>query len=263
MPLIKPFGSFLQRRFDSRPKPVATSLADVSAAVSDAALEAIDAETAHLIGRVIHQNRTAFSPPLPLPAGRLPVARDTGSPPLQSVSFEEMYARTKRLEGEILEFSTRLQAESLDVDDSGRLARLLVTIREAVHSAKSLKDIRHNLDDFQSSEVGVLADYLDHFRCIMIAFYSDLFGMRGQNAKDISFEDLVETIQSVRARHDDLHAKIFSDISIGTVRQADVSSLLNVNREILNANLALVNALSFYHLDPAQAKAFSRLPGIN
>jgi hypothetical protein len=41
-----------------------------------------------------------------------------------------------------------------------------------------------------------------------------------------------------------------------------MSSLLNVNREILNANLALVNALSFYYLDATTADAFSRLPGV-
>jgi len=197
-----------------------------------------------------------------LPPGRLPVDCDTTTGSMQHKNYADRYALTKRLEGEILEFTTRMQAESLQTEDAERLAQLLLTIREAVHSAKSLKDIRHNLDEFQISRNHKLNEYLDHFRRVMIAFHADLFALRRVDGNDVSFEDLVETAQSIRQRHDDLHAEIFSDISAGTIRQTEVSSLLNVNREILNANLALVNALSFYYLDTTRADAFSRLPGI-
>jgi len=248
-PLIPPLARFLERRFVAGSRPVATALADVNAAVSDAALTAIETETAHLIGRVIDQSRAAFSPTLPLPPGRGPAA------------FERMYARTKQLEGEILAFTTRLQAESLDREESERLVRLLRTIREAVHSAKSLQDIRHDLDAFCASGDDVIDAYLDYFRGCMNGFLADLYTLRHENGAAVLFEDLVVVVESVRRRHDELHAKVFADIRTGAVRQTDVSSLLNVNREILNSNLALSSALSSYHLDAAQADAFSRLPG--
>ncbi len=260
-PLIKPFARFLEHRFVAGSQPVATALADVNAAVSDAALMAIETETAHLIGRVIDQSRAAFSPTLPLPPGRAPVDRDPAPRTAEPADYEQMYARTKRLEGEILAFTTRLQAESLDREESERLERLLRTIREAVHSAKSLKDIRHNLDAFYASGDEVSDGYLDHFRGCMNGFLADLYSLRHENGAAVSFEDLVAAAQSVRHRHDELHARVFADIRTGAIRQTDVSSLLNVNREILNSNLALSAALSSYHLDAAQADAFSRLPG--
>ena len=263
VPFIETFARFLQHRFESRPRPVAISLADISATFSDAALDAIEAETAHLISRVIEQNRAVFSPPLPLPSGRLPIDYGPALRPGPADSYEDKYALTKRLEGEILEFTTRLQAESLDAEASERLVRLQSMIREAVHSAKSIKDIRHNLDEFYSSGNTTLNDYLDHFRGVMMSFNSELFALRHDDGEVVSFENLVELVQSVRRRHDELHAEIYSGIRTGKIRQNEVSSLLNVNREILNASLALVNALSFYYLDTARADAFNRLPGIN
>lgn len=261
VPLIVPLGRFLERRFVADSQPVATALADVDAAVSDAALTAIETETAHLIGRVIDQGRAAFSPPLLLPPGRAPVDRSPAPGSAEPTGFERMYARTKQLEGEILAFTARLQAESLDPEDSERLMRLLRTIREAVHSAKSLKDIRHNLDAFHASADEVIDGYLDHFRGCMNGFLADLYTLRHENGQAVSFEDLVAAARSVHHRHDELHARIFADIRTGAVRRTDVSSLLNVNREILNSNLALSSALSLFYLDAAQADAFSRLPG--
>ncbi|RLA25259.1 MAG: hypothetical protein DRR11_20995, partial [Gammaproteobacteria bacterium] len=260
--LTGPFARFLQQHIGSKQQPVATVLADVSATVSDVALEAIGVETAHLICRVIEQNRAVFSPSLPLPPGKFPVLYKAKSDLIQQGSYADRYVLTKRLEGEILEFTTRVQKESLQAEDTEKLGRLLLAIREAVHSAKSLKDVRHNLDEFQTSGNHMLNEYLDHFRGVMIAFHAELFALRREDADEVSFENLVETAQSIRQRHDDLHTEIFSSISAGTVHQAEMSSLLNVNREILNANLALVNALSFYYLDAATADAFSRLPGV-
>lgn len=260
VPIIKPFAAWLDRRFQTATQAEAHYLPEVSAEVADVALRAIDEETAHLIARVVRQNMLAFSPPLPVPPGRLPV-ETTDQARRETERFDAMYDRTKRLEGEILRFATRLQGQPLDEAESRRLSQLLSAVRQAVHSTKQLKDIQHNLQAFEDSPGSRVNAHLDHFRSVMGSFTSELYSLRRPGQSHPAPEDIVELLQNVRERHDQMHVEIYGDIASGAVPEAETSSLLNVNREILNSNLSLLSALADYHLDPEKALDLKRLPG--
>ncbi len=258
VPLLKPFAGWLEQRF-VRPLPaMARYLPDVNPAVVDAGLQAIERETARLIARIIRLNMLAFSPPLPVPPGRLPVAVEQPEEP--SGRFGVLYDGTKQLEGEILSFAIRVQSQPLDESQSRRLSQLLSAGREAVHATKQLKDIRHNLREFEALGSPRLLAYLDHFRNVQGSFYAALYALRRAGQQGVRPEDLLECIQQVHAWHDELHGQIYADVSAGTIPQAETSSLLNVNRELLNSNLSLLTALADFHLTPEQALDFRRLP---
>lgn len=262
LPFISPFARFLESRFAAEPEMSARYLSGVSPSLTDAAMRAIERETARLIHRVITQNMRAFHPPIPLPPGRPPVPGEEEPLNLRDRAFEDSYSMTKRLEGEIIAFTTRLQAQPLDEPASQRLTQLLSAVREAVHSSKLLKDIRHNLEDFSASINEPVRRYLDHFRSVTTSFYGDLYGLRRSGQDTIDVEDLVEAIQEVRRRHDQMHGEIYVSINEGKLREMEISSLLNVNRETLSSNLALLMALRDFHLEPSQAETVRQLPGI-
>jgi phosphate:Na+ symporter len=262
LPFISPFARFLESRFAAEPEMSARYLSGVSPSLTDAAMRAIERETARLIHRVITQNMRAFHPPIPLPPGRPPVPGEEEPLNLRDRAFEDSYSMTKRLEGEIIAFATRLQAQPLDEPASQRLTQLLSAVREAVHSSKLLKDIRHNLEDFSASINEPVRRYLDHFRSVTTSFYGDLYGLRRSGQDTIDVEDLVEAIQEVRRRHDQMHGEIYVSINEGKLREMEISSLLNVNRETLSSNLALLMALRDFHLEPSQAETVRQLPGI-
>ncbi len=263
LPFIRPFANFLEGLFVSKQAQAGLYVGNVSATVSDAAISAINDETAHLIRRVIGQNMLAFEPPLPMPAGLPPVPGTLPARTDLRGSFEGMYNDTKRLEGEILAFAAKLQMELLEEPESARLNQLLLAVRSAMQSCKALKDVHHNLAEFGDSPHGTLNDYLEHFRSVMTSFYADLFRLQSEADTQVSFEEIVETIQRVHVAHDHLHGQIYTDISKRLVRENEISSLLNVNREILNSNIALLMALKDFHLDAEQAKAVGRLPGVS
>lgn len=261
LPFISPYSRFLERRFAGREATAARYLSGVSPTLSQPALRAIERETARLIKRVLEQNMRAFRPPIPLPPGREPVPAEEETPDPRERGFDEMYLNTKRLEGEIIAFATRLQAQPLSEQESLRLTQLLSAVREAVHSSKLLKDIRHNFDEFSSSINDALRRYMDHFRSVMTSFYDDLYRLRRIDQERIDVEDLVEAIQEVRRRHDQMHREIYESIDRGRLRETEISNLLNVNRETLSSNLALLTALRDFHLEPAQAETVRQLPG--
>jgi phosphate:Na+ symporter len=261
-----PFTAALARRlsllFAAEPEHYSRYVSEVVPAVSDVGLTAIDQETAHLIARVIAQNMKVFYPPLPLPPGRLPITADA---PLNDAGtgFDEMYRRTKRLEGEILAFATGLQSQPLEADESRRLTQLLTAIRSAVRSSKYLKDIHHNLEEFSDSPKPALNAYQEHVQSVMTAFYGELYRLRSREETDVPFEDLVEVLQAAHEWHDQLHRDIFEDIRAQRISDTEISSCLNVNRELLNSNVSLLMALSHYLLDTAQAESIARMPGVD
>jgi phosphate:Na+ symporter len=261
LPLTKPFARFLEQRFATQIQHESMYVSETAATVPDAAIVAIAEETAHIIGRVIHQNMRVFSPALPTPPGRPPVNMST-KVTSDASSFDELYRKNKRLEGEIVSYALRVQAGPLEPSESERLNRLLSAIRHAIHSAKSLRDIRHNLEEFADSPRPEVSAYLDHFKSIMTEFYNEIYRLHTEGEAQAVFQDFANLIKRVHEWQDQLHREIYSDINGGRLADYEISSLLNVNREVLNSNLALVIALQEFGLKEDEAAALNQLPGV-
>ena len=230
IPLLAPFAAFLGRRFTTATRHESLFVDETTAAVPDAAITAISEETAHIIGRIIRHNMRVFTPPLPVPPGHLPVHTPVLHDGDQQRPFDELYRRNKMLEGEILGFAIKVQAEQLQPDQSERLNHLLAAVRQAVHSAKSLRDIRHNLDEFADSPRDEVNSYLDHFRSTMGAFYGELYRLRAAPDSQPIEQDYTALVTRINGWHDQLHREIYADIHADKLDDYEISSLLNVNR---------------------------------
>ncbi|MBT8140063.1 MAG: Na/Pi symporter [Gammaproteobacteria bacterium] len=257
-PFLGQFASWLEQRFRDDDRSESAFIQLATDEVPEAAIRAIEKEAAHLLARVLNQNRRVFTPALPAPVGDSPIPY-AGQLPAQDVDYEELYRRTKRLEGEILAFTVAVQQHELKERELLRLNQLLVVIRNAVHAAKSLRDIRHNLVEFELSPGREINAFRDDVRNVMTEFYGELFSLPA--APRASFADFAELVEKIRYWHDQLHADILRDIASSDVGDEHASSLLNVNREVLNSNLAIVMAVKEYHLGPAESEALGELPG--
>lgn len=240
LPFIGRFADFLESKFQTPETQISRHLESDVAELPEAGLEALNLETGHLLERVVCQNLRVFTPHIPLPEGVLPA----GNRPAIEVSneladeFELAYERSKHLEGEILRFVGRLRQADLDEFQSEEIDRRIDTVRDAIQSSKYLSDL-----DIQSGygemETG---RYPDLFRDAQEAFYRQLFNLRseGSNVAATQFDKL----ETLNARtHERLHNQIYGDIQASDVGRSQVSSLLNINRLLLNSNQALIDAL--------------------
>ncbi len=257
VPFTEGFANLLQRLIPEKGHQQARYLQDVQSGVGGAAVDACERETSQLIARALRLQTKAFEPPLQQPDGRPPVPHRRGIKQLKMLPFEELYRATKTLEGELLEFAIQLQAGPLESSESARLTQLLRAAREGVHSAKAIKDIRHNLADLAAADAS--GEFVGQVRELSASFLRDLYDMRDSDAYAISFEDLAETLMRVQKRHDAFHEAIYSAVRDDRLAESRVSSLLNVNRELLTANRALLLALGNYYLEPAQQESLEHL----
>ena len=260
LPVVRPFAALLEKRFGDAADREGLFVGDATATVSGAAIAAIAKETAHLIARVIRQNMQGFPARLPTPPGSLPVPFEPAH--AGAMTFDDLYRQTKRLEGEILAFSVRVQSQALETDQASRLTQLLSAARHAVHSAKSLRDVRHDLIDFEDSPQHDVNRFSEHFRSVMTAFYGRVFTLRSNEQAPL-LEGLSDLLRQIHEWHDHLHKEVYAGIQADRIDESEISSILNVNRELLNSNLALVMALADFHLTPDRSDALMQLPGMN
>ncbi|MEL7185900.1 MAG: Na/Pi symporter, partial [Pseudomonadota bacterium] len=261
LPFLKPFAALLSRRFNVRTAQESRFIGETSPAVTVAALQAIRNDTALIIGRVVLHNLTMFSPPAPDQADKL-VASGWLPPDnseLRSRPPESMYRHNKKLEGEILGFALRVQEHALDENQTRQLNRMLLVVREAVHAAKSVRDIQHNLDDFSQSTNEKLNEFYEHFRESVSETREVLIRLKSKPDTRPVIRDFVDFNESIHTKHDRLHRYIYTAIDEAHVDDTEVSSLLNVNREIRNSSLALNRALQAFLLEESEIETLNEI----
>ena len=263
LPIIRPFARFLEQRFSDTEKTVSRHLGAAAAAVPEPALEAVELETAHLLQRVMKQNLLVVDPPIRVAKGRLPIGPiDDGFEDIPlNPDFASEYQTTKRLEGEILGFTIQAQSAPLEESQSSRIDRCQRAVREAVHAAKSLKDIESDLRHFESASHPVLTAYGQRFRDVLTEFYLALNAIRDRDDDTVTLEDIIELNRLFHRGHEEIHRTIYTDIRRNRLEEGDISSLLNANRELFASCRALVTAIAIFALPPEQADTFEALPG--
>ena len=129
-----------------------------------------------------------------------------------------------------------------------------------MHCAKAVKDIRHNLEDITQTSNAALAKYAGEFRVFMQTFLENIYSLRREQRIDVGYEDLATILQQVHRHHDSFHEKIYSGIRDEHLDERNISTLLNVNRELLTSARSLLLALGSYYLEKAQAENLEQMP---
>ncbi len=257
LPLTTRFANLLERLFEDTPHTVNRHLSPEALDVVEAALEAVQLETGHLLARAIRQNRLAFEPPLPVPEQAQPIdglPEDAAREGAED-AFLDAYERSKRLEGEIFAFTTSLQGKPLTPEQSRSIDRCRQAARDAVHSSKSLKDIQGDLARLRASPDERLHGHLHLFRDAQTEFYGALLQLKPPGRQAIGPEDFARVLRLAGRLHSDLHRRIANAVRDGHIPDQQVSALLNVNRELANSNRSIVQALATFLLEPAEAES--------
>ena len=229
-------------------------------AVAEAALENMRRETWRLIDQAAALNQVTFDLPADHTfydsrADRLGV--DVFS---REVDYDQSYADIKQLEGEILRHALALQSVPLEADESEHLSQIVPSIRNAVHAAKSMKDVHQDLELFRGSVNDRFNAYFGQFREAAREFYEALDTLRTSDLPAVRFEALIEIRSKSESIHSRMHKRIYDEVARGELSEVEISTLLNVNRELFVANQSLVSALADALLDMEAAADFASIP---
>lgn len=257
-PFLGVFANFLNKRFKEQPDTVGTFINQVSTDVPEAALESLKNEVNHLLHHVFDLHLAAFR--LKEPALQHENAAKRKWLGSNHQSFIEKYHQIKQLEGELFGFYLQLQREALDDKESKLLSKLLDVIKNALHAAKGIKDIEHNLRELEAATQSTLNKlYLD-FRTHSREFYLKLFRILAQGNEFAATEELMDQFAQVHKNYDHFLDHIYSKLKRKHLNEIGISTVLNVNRELYSAHKALLRAVNYYLLEAELAKEFDSLP---
>ncbi len=260
LPAIPLLSRWLDRRFREDETPLLRHIKPGDTAVPEAALEDMTRETWRLIDQAVALNQAAFD--LPADHSFYDSADDRKGVSVFSpgVDYEQCYADIKQLEGEILRQALLLQSSALEPGESEQLSQIIPSIRNAVHAAKSLKDVYEDLQMFRGSVNDRFNAYFGQFREAAREFFESLDALRTSDLPPVRFEALIEIKAKSESVQERMHRRIYDEVTRGELSEVEISTLLNVNREVFIANHNIVAALADAMLDIDAASDFASVP---
>lgn len=238
-PFIGLFARLLLKLFPDKEKKLTEYLQNLTPQVSDAAVQGIRKEVLHLVEEALRHNLSV----LKIDQKLVFTEQEDGEEKKARWSLDERYENLKLLQAEIFNFAAKVQSGDVEERDSDDLNRYLHCARVAMHSAKSLRDIKHDFDSFDSSDNEFMYNKNMEFRKRLISLYLQVI--------DLIPEEKHETIAGSIARirqHLTTEDKAFvKEIGEATtkelLKELDVSTLLMANRAFIQSAVQILSAL--------------------
>jgi phosphate:Na+ symporter len=208
-------------------------------ALASDAIELAEKEIIHLINECIELNRV-----------NLGLKADEKSSWFQSIkklnaesSGNSMsYEEIKLLQGEILEYITEIPKSDLTENEISRTGKIITIVRYLLRSVKNIKDIRHNIEDFDTSVSDDIYKVLSHVRSKESQFYDYYLDLLN-GTKNITAEQINELNIENSKYFDNAISEMLQLLKEDKISELESSNLMNVYREIYSSNKALIGAL--------------------
>ncbi|WP_185156017.1 Na/Pi cotransporter family protein [Fulvivirga kasyanovii] len=176
------------------------------------------------------------------------------------VSADDMYGRLKQTEGDILEYYALLQSEDLSPEQYDFLNKYITAVRNNIHAAKSLKDIQHDLKDFDNTANDTLYAHYLQLKEGWLEFELSFKRLMAIDDKHLLFEELTGVMKAAFVHYNNQNLMIIEELKGKKLSEVETSTLMNVQREILSAKKSLLRALAYLRLTATQAHEFEFLP---
>ena len=171
---------------------------------------------------------------------------------LTSSSTLEQYLAIKKLEGNIIRYAIKIQVEMTGANfDQGslqqytqRIEKLTNIARSGVYAVKSLKDIDENLESFQVIDNKYLRQLFEELNLQAQTTYQNLFECLLLSVdKQLLEKELTSLKLKSQEFHNEFTNRLYHQMNKVKFMPLEPSTLLNVNKEILTSELALISAL--------------------
>lgn len=149
---------------------------------------------------------------------------------------QKMYNKLKASEGELLDHYVRLREEDQLGKDNNRMALYMESLRQIIHSAKSIKDIHHNITDLRESGNDRLHNHFHRVQENWIAFKTSFLHALYAKPK---LDTLMHEAHLEVAANNEL---IRSELGQGVLGEMEASTLMNIEREMLSSKKAMIRA---------------------
>lgn len=240
LPIVSPFARWLEGRFTDNDLIGCQYITKVSPTVSDAATEAVRQEVIRLFYKVLILNlRVLRIRPEELLLGFQGLEVYNQIKQAKS-SYDDQYSEIKHTEQQILQYANRILREKSADKETENVSKLVHAARDLVYGAKSLKNVRQNVVELrmQSDDEELIETLRHDTRNI----YRHLLTLLEHTDPVLLEEKHPQLQEEINLSHDRLH-QLITRYDNSDAIGIPLSTLLNINRELLVSNQMLESAV--------------------
>lgn len=249
------YSNFLEKRFKEGEKPFSSYLHQINPETTDSALITLEKEISLFIYNVMRLNMEVFQIRLIERDNefekQIGIANDSFS-----VNYETRYINLKKVEGEIISFYSRMGKDKLEAQDLIRLDQLMSATRNAMYAAKGIKDISHDKKELSNSGNDFKYEMYKLFREQLNDFYNELCAVFLKKNHHETLLKLVELMQRISSNYETASNTVYHNANKRQLKETDISTLFNINREIYSSCKAIVTSAKDLLLNREEAKVF-------
>lgn len=232
---------------------------NASTDVTEAALEAIRKETCTLLQLIMTHNLKVMN----VDAFAVPEAED---PPagnaVHAGNADKIYKTAKHIQSEIFIFSSLLQSHELPTEEAVILNSTLQAVQSGVSAAKTLKDIAHELERLDQSELGIVNSFYNDLRQNLSETYRVLYKVLLKKSHTSDVDVLLYILDKLK-QYDIRFMKDMSKCLVsGEIHEEYVSSILTANRHFSLSLRQMTYAVKDLILSEIQIKEFDNTEGL-
>jgi phosphate:Na+ symporter len=239
-PFIHLLAKLLTKLFPDKKTELTVYLNNTTTDVPEAGISAIKNETLHLINKVLRYNLKVLNIDDKLVFSDFDYSNSTVKK--RRITHEAMYDNLKMLQGEIFTFSAGVQSHEFEENESNELNSYLHGARMALHSAKTLKDIKHNLDSFEQADNVFLNDQYTHFRKRLIETYLKIDKLIKENEKH-STKSMQKIMKQIKKDDIEFVKLTTQAINRKNISDIEVSTALIVNRAFVQSSKQILDSI--------------------
>lgn len=261
LPFIPVLARLLIRIFPDKKTEVTLYINNTTTEVAEAAISALKKETLHLVRNVLRHNLEILQIDQKLVFSEYDYS---GAEKKQStVSQDDMYDNLKLLQARIFAFSSAIQANELTELESGELNRYMHAARMALHSGKTLKDVKHNFDEFENADSIFLNDQNTHFRKRLIETYLKIDKIITENGTKDKMKAILMILKLLK--EDDKHFIDLASQAINRkqIQDMELSSIIITNRAFLQSSRQVLLAIRELVLNNEEIQQFEVVQDIS
>lgn len=235
-PFIGIYSKLLMKLFPDKNLQLTKYIHNLTEEVPEAATTGIQKEVIHLINDTLRFNLSILEIDQ-----QLVFTQKEDKPKKGTV--EEHYENLKLLQAEIFTFASRVQAGKLEEEDSKNLNRYLHAARMGMHSAKSMKDIKHNFEAFESDDNEFIYNQNLDFRKRLIQLYLRVVLLFDEEEHEDIAGEMAKLLKHINKEDKELVSAVQKVATNKSISEMQVSEMLMVNRVFIQSSRQVLAAI--------------------
>lgn len=254
MPFLPLFAKLLEKAVPEKRLETSMFISKTTPDVPEAAIESLRQEVNSLIERAMEHNLNMLhiDP-------KLVITNTSNEVRGEKKTLEMQYAHLKLVQAEVYAFAAQMQGQEMSEEEASVLNRLLSAVRYAVSSAKTLKDVKPDIEGMEDSDNPHLYDRYADFRRKIIENYMHLEQVLLKDKELENLPRLVKRMKRIMAEDAQLMQELMRGLQVHQIPAEQISALLSANRAFTLSARQMLLAVKDFKLSIHDAGLFENL----